>query len=113
MLGIDQEREGAPFAERGHLTRAQHGSGVLRKVHPVAREVPAIGGLAHALEDFAEIEARVVRVLARAACAALRLRALRRRIPRFGAFFRRCTQLTAPLAVWLATHPRLEALCIF
>jgi len=63
MLGIDHEREGPGLAERHHGVRAAHGGGGLGKLHAVAREVPAIGGLAHALEDFAEIEARVVRVL--------------------------------------------------
>ena len=62
LLGVDEKGKRASLAEPGHVGDAEHGFGIGRPVDPVAREVPAIGRLAHALQNLLEVE-RALRTL--------------------------------------------------
>ena len=56
MLGIDEEGEGAAALKPGDVGHAEHRGGISGPDDPVAPKVPAIGGLAHGLEDRFEVE---------------------------------------------------------
>ena len=56
LLGVDQQRKGAPPSDRREIGDAEHGRRIGRPVDTVAVEVPTIGGLPHAGEDVFEIE---------------------------------------------------------
>ncbi len=56
MLGVDQKRESPALGKLKRVANSENRSSILGPIDAVAGEIPAIGGLAHALQDLFEIE---------------------------------------------------------
>jgi hypothetical protein len=56
LLGVNQQRKGAPPGDRLEVGDAEHGGRIGRPIDTVALEVPAIVGLPHAGEDVFQVE---------------------------------------------------------